>query len=94
MARGTSASASTTRARHLLLGRDGHRPALLGLGLGDLLVRVRLVDLELGADVLAHVDVSDVDGEDLEGRPRVQAAAQDVLGDVIRVLEHGLVGLR
>ena len=46
---------------HLLLLRDGHRAALLGLRLRDLLVRVGLIDLQLRADVLADVDVGDVD---------------------------------
>src|SRR3972149_5105973 len=76
---------------HLLLEGHRHGPPLLGLGLGDLLVRVGLVDLELCADVLAHVHVGDVDGQDLVGGSRIQPRGQDMLGDVIRVLQHVLV---
>src|SRR5690606_31522024 len=76
----------------LLLGH-GHGAALLGLGLRDALVGLGLVGLQLSADVAADVDVGDVDGEDLEGRARVEALGQDRLRDDVRVLEHALVGL-
>jgi hypothetical protein len=46
-----------------------------------------------GADVLAHVDVGDVDREDLEGRAGVEPAGHHGLGDVVGVLEHMLVRL-
>ena len=39
----------------------------------------RLVGLEFGADVVADVNVGDVDREDLEGRPGVQALLQHLL---------------
>ena len=38
----------------------GDLQSLLGARLGDFLVGLRLVDLQLRADVLAHVDVGDV----------------------------------
>ena len=76
---------------HLLLGGHSHGAALLGLGLGDVLVGVGLVHLELGADVLAHVDVGDVDGEDFEGGAAVEALGEDEFGDAVGVLEHLLV---
>ncbi len=95
MASGTSASASTTRARfsgdfglHFLLAGDGHGPALLGLGPGHAHVGLGLVGLQAGADVLAHVDVGDVDRDDLERRLRVEAAVQHGLGDAVGVLHH------
>ncbi|KKL59908.1 hypothetical protein LCGC14_2210630, partial [marine sediment metagenome] len=52
---------------HLRLAGHGHGPALLGLGLEAPLVRLGLVGLELGADVLPDVHVGDVDGRYLEG---------------------------
>jgi hypothetical protein len=51
---------------------DRHRPPLLRLRLGDPLVRLGLVGLQLGADVAPDVDVGDVDREDLVGGAGVQ----------------------
>jgi hypothetical protein len=53
-----------TRA-HLLFVRYRHGAALFRLRLRDLLIRVRLVNLQFGADVLADVQVRDVDRENL-----------------------------
>ena len=41
-----------------------------------------------GADVLAHVDVGDVDRDDLEGRLRVEPAGQHGLGNAVGILQH------
>src|SRR6185369_5271300 len=71
----------------------GHCAALFGFGLEALLVGLGLGGLELGADVLADVDVGDIDGENLEGAAGVKAFGHDGLGDVVGVLQHGLVGL-
>ena len=41
-----------------------------------------------GADVLAHVDVGDVDRDDLEGGLRVEPPGEHGLGDPVGVLQH------
>src|SRR5690606_25266558 len=79
---------------HLLLLGDGEGAALLGLGLGPLLVRVGLVGLELGADVLADVDVGDIDREDLEGGAGVEALLRRGRGGLAGVPGHVLGGRR
>ena len=79
---------------HLLLGRHGHRTALLGPRLRNLLVRICLRDLELGADVLPDVHVGDVNRQNLVCRAGVKSLGEHVLRNVIRVLEDVLVRLR
>jgi hypothetical protein len=46
---------------HFLFQRDSHRPALFGFRLRDLFIRIRLIDLQFGPDIFAHIDVCDVD---------------------------------
>ena len=46
-----------------------------GLGAGDARVGLGLVGLQAGADVVAHVDVGDVDRDDLERRAARRAPA-------------------
>ena len=70
---------------------DGEGPPLLGLGPGDPGVGLGLDGLEVGADVVADVDVGDVDREDLEGRAGVEPLLQHALGDRVGLLEHLLV---
>ena len=91
MASGTSASASTTPGTvagdlglHFLLSGGGQRTAFLGLGPGHAGIGLGLVGLQPGADVLADVDVGNVDRHDLEGRLRVEPAFQHRLGDACR----------
>ena len=67
---------------------------LSAFGLGDLLVRLGLLRLQLGADVRADVDVGDVDREDLEGRARVESLREHVLRDDVGALQDVGVGLR
>lgn len=97
--RGISASARTTSRLVLFdlglvflfecgLGSRGSRPRP-----GPWTCRPRPGLLELGTDVVADVDVGDVDGEDLEGGAGVEALGHDGLGDVVGVLEHRLVRL-
>ena len=57
---------------HLLLLGDGEGPPLLGLGAGHPRVGLGLEGLEVGADIVADVDVGDVDREDLVGRAGVE----------------------
>ncbi len=76
---------------HLLLKCDRHGAALLCLCLRNLLVCIRLVNLQFGADVLADVHIGNIDGEDLVRGARIETARQDVLRDVIRVFEHVLM---
>ena len=67
---------------------QGERATLLGLGLVALGVRLRLVRLQLRADVLADVDVRDVDGHNLKGGVSIQATIQDGTRNSIRVLKN------
>ena len=76
-----------------LLLRNGHGAAFFRLGLRDALVGLRLVDLELCADVAANVHVRDVDGKDLERGAGVKALVEHRLGDQIRVFKNVLMGL-
>ena len=59
--------------------------------MGDALVRFRLVDLQLGAYVTAHVHVCDIDGKDLEGGTGVEALVEDGAGDGVRILQNFLM---
>ena len=77
----------------LLLDRHREGPPLLRLGLGDALVRLGLVRLQLGADVLADVHVGDVDRQDLERRAGVESLGEHRLGDQVGILQHLLVRL-
>ena len=79
IASGIEASASTTFARMrlrlgLLLLFGGLRRILPlgGFGLRDAAVGFGLRGLQLGADVLADVDVGDVDRHDLERRSGIE----------------------
>ena len=74
-----------------LLLRDGHRAALLGLGLEAALVGFGAIRGELCAEVLADVDVGDVNGENLESRVRIESLAQDGFGDRVGVFQDVFV---
>ena len=65
--------------------------ALRGLRLSDLAIGVRLGGLQFGADVLADVDVGDVDRHNLERRSRIEPLREHGLRDAIRILQHFLV---
>ena len=55
--------------------------AMLGLGLRDVLVGISLIHLQESADILAHVDVGDVDRQNLESRTGIQTFAEHKFGD-------------
>ena len=78
---------------HLLLLGHGEGAALLGLGAGDARVGFGLEGLQVGADVVADVDIGDVDRQDLVGRAGVEPLFEHALGDRVRFLEHLQVGL-
>ena len=78
---------------HLLLAGDSHCATLLCLGLCDVLIRLRLVHLQLRTDVLTYIDVGDIDTEDFECGTFVQALAKHEFGDAVGVLKHLLVAL-
>ena len=63
------------------------------MSLGDVLIRLCLIHLQYGADVTTYVDVSDVDGEDLEGGTGVEPLLKHQLRDRVRILEDGRVSL-
>ena len=95
MALGTSASASTSLARFSSIWAMiscsaataiARRPSALAratprVGLG-------LVGLQPGADVVADVDVRDVDRDDFEGGLRIEPPRQHRLGNAVGVLQH------
>ena len=58
---------------HLLLDRDGRGAAHFGFRLGDALVGVGLLGLQFRADVVANIDVGDIDRENLEGRAAIES---------------------
>ena len=101
MASGTSASARTTSAlfsatlafiscsRAMATGAT-----LFGLGPGHAGVGLGLVGLQPGADVLADVDIGDVDRHDLKRRLRVETAFEHGLGNHVRVFHHDQMAFR
>ena len=47
-----------------------------------------LIGLQAGADVVAHVDVGNVDRDDFERRLRIEPAGQHSLGNPVGIGEH------
>ena len=100
MAFGTSASARTTRARFFstsaVCSRHGHGQglSLLGFGLEHLLVGFGLFVAKVSANILAHIDVRNINGENFERGPGIKTFAQHGFGNAVGVFEHFLVGLR
>jgi hypothetical protein len=68
---------------HPLLSGDRHGSTFLYLGLRNMLVGFRLVDLESRPDVPADVHVGDIDGQDLICGAGIEALGQDCFRDVI-----------
>ena len=56
----------------LLLGR-GHRATAFGPGSGDTCVRLRLIRLQPRANVLAHINIGNIDRDNRKGGVGVQA---------------------
>ena len=75
------------------LHRDRRGAAHFGVGLSDALVGIGLLGLQLRADVVADIDVGDVDRENLERRPAIESFLEDELRDAIGIFEHVLVGV-
>ena len=50
-----------------------------------------LIGLEVRADVVADVDVCDINRYDFKGGLRIEPLGQHGLGNQIRILQHGLV---
>ena len=59
--------------------------------LRDEFVRFGLFRLQSRADVLAHVHVGDVDGEDFKGGVAVERLAEDRFGNAVGMFEHVLI---
>src|SRR5690606_18141507 len=64
------------------------RALLLRLRLRDPFVRFSAILHQFRADVAADVDVGDVDRQDFESGPRIQAFLQHGLGNAVRVFQH------
>ena len=73
---------------------DGLGATLLSPSSGYTCVSLGLVRLQTSTDVLAHVDIRDVDGDNLESGVRVKTPVQDVARDAVRVLQHFQVAVR
>ena len=101
IARGTSASAITSTGSvlrdlglHLLFGGHGFGASAFRLGACHARVGLGLVRLQAGTDVLADVDVGDVDRHDRERRVGIEAARQHGPRDPIGILQHFQVRVR
>ena len=57
---------------HFLFTGISHGPAFFGFGLGDFLIRLGPVRLKLGANILSHINISDINGKDFKRRTRVK----------------------
>ena len=65
----------------LLLKGNSHGTTLLGLRLSNVLVGIGLVNLEGCTDVLANIDICNVDRENLERCTSVKTLAEHELRD-------------
>ena len=74
---------------HFLLGRYGGRSTNFGLRLSNEFIGFSLLRLEFRPDILTHVDVRDVDREDVERGPAVEAAGQDVWQRAVEIGASG-----
>ena len=79
---------------HFLLSGHGEGAAFLGLGAGDPRVGFGLKGLQVGADVVADVDIGDVDRQDLVGRAGVEPFLEHSLGDRCRASRAPAGGFR
>src|SRR5436190_16117804 len=76
---------------HFLRQGHGGGAADFGVGLGDEFVGLRLFGLELGADVFAHFNIRDVQGQDFESGVGVERLVEDGLGNEVGVFQNILV---
>ena len=76
---------------HLLLDRDRGGAPHFRFRLGDALVRVRLLALQFRADVVAHIDIGDIDRKNFERGVAVESLCQHRFGNAIRIFQHILV---
>src|SRR5207247_1130006 len=77
--------------QHFLFDRHGGGAPHFGLRLRDEFVRFGLFGLQSRADVLAHIDVGDVNGQNFKRRVAVERLAQDRFGNAVGMFEHVLV---
>ena len=75
------------------MARRSSARALLGAGLGYVLVGVGLIYLQDCSDVLSDVYVGDVDGQYLECSAGIKSLGQYDFGYGVRMLQYVLVGL-
>ena len=79
---------------HLLFEGHCHCTTLLGLGLGNVLVGIGLVHLQHGANVLAYINVSDINRENLKCCSCIKTLFKYRLAYPVRILKHFLVAVR
>ena len=77
---------------HFLFECNGHCSAFFGARLCDVFVGFGLVCLEFCTDVVAHIHVGDVDGEDFVGGARVEALVEYGFGNHVGIFEYVFVG--
>ena len=77
----------------LLLQGKRRKSALSRLCLCDVLVGLRLIHLQARPYVPAHVDVGNIDGQDLKRRAVVEALVKHSARDHVRVFQDSLVAL-
>ena len=73
---------------HFLFGSDCHCTAFLCFCLRNILVRISLINLQSGADVLTYVNIRNIDRQDFESRSCIQSLAKHEFGDRIRIFEY------
>ena len=79
---------------HLLFEGHCHRTTLLSLGLGNVLVSIGLVHLQHGTDVLAYINVRDINRENLKSCSCIKTLLKHRLTYPVRILKHFLMAVR
>ena len=76
---------------HFLFDRDGLGPSAFGASTGDAGVGLGPVGLKSCSDVLAHIDIGNVDRDDLESGLVIEPAGEHGFGNHVGVFKHGLM---
>ena len=76
------------RGDHLLFLGDRHGSPTFGIRPGHACVCLGLIRLKAGTDVVAHVDIGNIDRHDFERRLRIESPGEHGLGDAIGIFQH------